>query len=116
MADKSWTHLTLKNGDRVKFIPPAAVTDAQLSIAQGGNVGYVDYTPLYENSVITLDVTECHYLEGDEYIYFPVVFSVVPKYENGEKVEGVKRIQAYRMGVSTAPITVSLSIIEMRVS
>lgn len=34
MAEKFWTHLKLKNGDKVKFIPPAPDGDQLGGITQ----------------------------------------------------------------------------------
>lgn len=76
----------------------------------------VDYTPVYQNSIIVLDVVSCHYNEVGDLYGFPVVFHVLPKYANLQKVEGVKSITAIRMGTSTAPIDITLKVHEIKCS
>ena len=75
-----------------------------------------DYTPVYENSIILLDVIDCVFNEAGDLYGFPVVFQVLPKYENEKKVEGVKRITAIRMGTSTAKIDITLKVHEIKCS
>lgn len=73
-----------------------------------------DYTLVYANSIIIIDVIDCHYNESGELNGMPVVFSVLPKYENLQKVEGKKSITAFRMGTSTAKINITLKIHEIQ--
>lgn len=73
-----------------------------------------DYTLVYANSIIIIDVIDCHYNESGELNGLPVVFSVLPKYENLQKVEGKKSITAFRMGTSTAKINITLKIHEIQ--
>lgn len=73
-----------------------------------------DYTLVYANSMIIIDVIDCHYNESGELNGMPVVFSVLPKYENLQKVEGKKSITAFRMGTSTAKINITLKIHEIQ--
>lgn len=74
----------------------------------------VDYTPVYEGSIIVLDIIDCVYNEAGDLYGMPVVFSVLPKYANLQKVEGVKSITAIRMGKSTAPIDITLKVHEIK--
>ena len=76
----------------------------------------VDYTPIYENSIIVLDVIDCVFNEAGDLHGLPVVFQVLPKYANLQKVEGVKSITAIRMGASTAPIDITLKVHEIKCS
>ena len=76
----------------------------------------VDYTPVYENSIIVLDVIDCVFNEAGDLYGLPVIFQVLPKYENYQKVEGVKSITAIRMGVSTAKIDITLKVHEIKCS
>ena len=76
----------------------------------------VDYTPVYENSIIVLDVIDCVFNEAGDLYGLPVIFQVLPKYENYQKVEGVKSITAIRMGLSTAPIDITLKVHEIKCS
>ena len=73
-----------------------------------------DYTLVYANSMIIIDVIDCHYNESGELNGLPVVFSVLPKYENLQKVEGKKSITAFRMGTNTAKIDITLKIHEIQ--
>lgn len=73
-----------------------------------------DYTLVYANSIIIIDVIDCHYNESGELNGMPVVFSVLPKYQNLQKVEGKKSITAFRMGTSTAKINITLKIHEIQ--
>lgn len=73
-----------------------------------------DYTLVYANSIIIIDVIDCHYNESGELNGLPVVFSVLPKYENLQKVAGKKSITAFRMGTSTAKINITLKIHEIQ--
>ena len=73
-----------------------------------------DYTLVYASSIIIIDVIDCHYNESGELNGLPVVFSVLPKYENLQKVEGKKSITAFRMGKSTAKINITLKIHEIQ--
>ena len=75
-----------------------------------------DYTLVYANSIIIIDVIDCHYNESGELNGMPVVFSVLPKYANFQKVEGKKSITAFRMGTSTAKINITLKIHEIQCS
>ena len=76
----------------------------------------VDYTPVYQNSIIVLDVVSCHYNEVGDLYGFPVVFQVLPKYANLQKVEGVKSITAIRMGTSVGKIDITLKVHEIKCS
>ena len=73
-----------------------------------------DYTLVYANSIIIIDVIDCHYNESGDLNGLPVVFSVLPKYENFQKVEGKKSITAFRMGTNTAKINITLKIHEIQ--
>ena len=73
-----------------------------------------DYTLVYANSIIIIDVIDCHYNESGDLNGLPVVFSVLPKYENLQKVEGKKSITAFRMGTNTAKINITLKIHEIQ--
>lgn len=74
----------------------------------------VDYTPVYQNSIIVLDVIDCHFKEGVDLSGFPVVFQVLPKYANNQKVAGVKSITAIRMGTSVGKIDITLKVHEIK--
>lgn len=76
----------------------------------------VDYTPVYTNSIISLDIVSCHLKEGSDFYGMPVVFQVLPKYANLQIVEGVKSITAIRMGASTAKIDITLKVHEIKCS
>lgn len=76
----------------------------------------VDYTPVYTNSIISLDIVSCHMKEGSDLSGMPVVFQVLPKYANLQQVEGVKSITAIRMGASTAKIDITLKVHEIKCS
>ena len=76
----------------------------------------VDYTPVYQNSIIVIDVVSCHFNEGGDLYGFPVVFQVLPKYENYQKVEGVKSITAIRMDTSAGKIDIILKVHEIKCS
>lgn len=76
----------------------------------------VDYTPVYQNSIISLDIVSCHMKEGSDFYGMPVVFQVLPKYANLQIVEGVKSITAIRMGASTAKIDITLKVHEIKCS
>lgn len=76
----------------------------------------VDYTPVYGDSIIVLDVVSCHFNEGGELYGFPVVFQVLPKYEMYSLVSGVKSITAIRMGQSTGKIDITLKVHEIKCS
>lgn len=75
-----------------------------------------DYTLMYENSIIIIDVIDCHYNEAGDLYGFPVVFQVLPKYANLQKVEGVKSITAIRMGTSSAKLDITLKVHEIKCS
>lgn len=75
-----------------------------------------DYTPVYDDGIILLDVIDCHFNEVGDLYGLPVIFQVLPKYENYQKVEGVKSITAIRMGLSTAPIDITLKVHEIKCS
>lgn len=76
----------------------------------------IDYTLVYANSIIIIDVIDCHYNESGDLNGLPVVFSVLPKYQNLQKVEGKKSITAFRMGTNTAKINITLKIHEIKCS
>ena len=61
-------------------------------------------------------VIDCVFNEAGDLYGFPVIFQVLPKYENYQKVEGVKSITAIRMGKSTAKIDITLKVHEIKCS
>lgn len=107
-----------EKGDPGGFVE--TVTEITMSLPQISagtfSSASVDYTPVYQNSIIVLDVVSCHINEGGELYGFPVVFQVLPKYENYKKVEGVKSITAIRMGTSTGKIDITLKVHEIKCS
>ena len=61
-------------------------------------------------------VIDCVFNEAGDLYGLPVIFQVLPKYENYQKVEGVKSITAIRMGKSTAKIDITLKVHEIKCS
>ena len=118
VTDKVSVNVNVPTGDPGGFAE--TVTEITMSLPQisAGNFSSasVDYTPVYQNSVIVLDVIDCHLNEAGDLYGFPVVFQVLPKYENYQKVEGVKSITAIRMGTSTAKIDITLKVHEIKCS
>ena len=95
------------------------VTEVEMSIparssASDYSSASVDYTPVYEDSIICIDVVSCHYDELGDLYGFPVVFQVLPKYANSQKVQGVKSITAIRMGTTVGKIDITLKVHEIK--
>ena len=102
-------------GSLIETVTQLSMTLPQISAGNFSSAS-VDYTPVYQNSVIVLDVIDCHYNEAGDLSGMPVVFQVLPKYANYQKVEGVKSITAIRMGQSTAKINITLKVHEIKCS
>ena len=100
-------------GSLIETVTQLSMTLPQISSGTFSSVS-VDYTPVYANSIISLDIVSCHMKEGNEFTGMPVVFQVLPKYANYQKVEGVKSITAIRMGQSTAKIDIVLKVHEIK--
>ena len=100
-------------GSLIETVTQLSITLPQISSGTFSSAS-VDYTPVYQNSIISIDVVSCHMKEGSEFSGMPVVFQVLPKYENYQKVEGVKSITAIRMGKSTAKIDIVLNVHEIK--
>lgn len=104
-----------QGGGITETVTQLSMTLPQISAGTFSSVT-ADYTPVYQNSVIVLDVIDCHYNEAGDLSGMPVVFQVLPKYANYQKVEGVKSITAIRMGASTAKIDIILKVHEIKCS
>ena len=100
-------------GSLIETVTQLSMTLPQISAGNFSSAS-VDYTPVYQNSVIVLDVIDCHFNEAGDLSGMPVVFQVLPKYANYQKVEGVKSITAIRMGKSTAKIDIVLNVHEIK--
>ena len=102
-------------GGITETVTQLSMTLPQISAGTFSSVS-ADYTPVYENSIISLDIVSCHLKEGSDFYGMPVVFQVLPKYANSQIVEGVKSITAIRMGASTAKIDITLKVHEIKCS
>lgn len=100
-------------GTFTETVTEMTMTLPQISAGEFSSISQ-DYNLVYTNSIIVIDVIDCVYNEGGDLVGLPVVFSVLPKYENYQKVEGVKRIFAFRMGTSSAKIDITLKIHEIQ--
>lgn len=101
-------------GDKGDSSIAETITEATMVILQNSTMSTIDYVPVYKSSSIVLEVVECHFLEGPNYVPIPVAFSVLPKYANYAEVEGVKSITAMRIGSSTAKVNITLRIHEIQ--
>ena len=104
-----------QGGGITETVTQLSMTLPQISAGTFSSVS-ADYTPVYENSIISIDVLSCHLQEGSDFYGIPVVFQVLPKYANLQIVEGVKSITAIRMGASTAKIDITLKVHEIKCS
>lgn len=102
-------------GGIAETVTQLSMTLPQISAGTFSSVS-ADYTPVYENSIIVLDVIDCVFNEAGDLIGLPVIFQVLPKYENYQKVEGAKSITAIRMGKSTGKIDITLKVHEIKCS
>lgn len=102
-------------GGFIETVTQLSMTLPQISPGKFSSAA-VDYTPVYQNSIIIIDVIDCHYNEAGDLYGFPVIFQVLPKYANLQKVEGVKSITAIRMGTSSAKLDITLKIHEIKCS
>ena len=100
-------------GSLIETVTQLSMTLPQISSGTFSSAS-VDYTPVYQNSIISMDGVSCHMKEGSELTGMPVVFQVLPKYANLQQVEGVKSITAIRMGQSTAKIDIILNVHEIK--
>lgn len=84
-------------------------TEKTMQIKINATSAEIEYALQMSNSYIVLDVAQCVFMEADSGIQLPVVFQVLPKYGDAT----TRRICAYRIGTSTAPIDITVKVHEI---
>lgn len=90
------------------------VTEVSITIALNASKAEVQYTPVYDNGFIVINTTSCCNVEGPEAYARDVCIEVLPVYTNYQLDATKKRIVAYRNDTSTAPINITVKVIEVK--